>query len=479
MNNFFFSFYKRMGNCINISYLTSEIPQNRYPVLLQGSIVITIGSAIAILETFLSIYLNLHHIPFKQAILIAIFVLSLTSILIAVTYFKKVYLLWHEWAFFGVYVIFFQIGFCMWVYRLGNLRILALINAITIIIILLSYTNIIQSLLISMLTLFSYYYVTRYSILTAGQPGSLLRETFFCICLIPGFVLISSAAYYFNKKRHALLKAKSELEKLNSNLSEINTKLQKEQVLSGIEMDLASEIQNSIFPRKIPSVSDWDIAFFTKPYGTISGDFYDFYCSNNSLKGISLFDVSGHGIAPALITILAKPVLYNYFTGCESSRLGRVLEHANSDLIEELEEVNLYITGIILRMNGREVEYSNAGHPDLLHYKVSNGRVRIITDSINSFKGHPIGISNTAKSYPSLKFTVSQGDYLIFYSDGLTESRNYSGEEFGIIRLSNAIEASKAESAGELLNHIIESLKNFTGNNKEGDDITVIVAGKK
>ena len=461
-----------------ILYLRSEIPQERYAILLRSSILITAGSFIAILETFIAIYLALHHMPYKQVIFIAIFVLSMTSVLILITYFKKNLLVWHEWAVFGLYLFLFQTGYCLWVYRLGEMRFLAIVNALTIIIILLSYTNIIQSFLISSLVLINYYSVSWYSIKIAGQPGSLIKEAFFSFSLIPSFILISSATYFINKKRKDLERAKSELEKLNNNLGDVNDKLKKEQMLTDIEMDLASEIQKAIFPARVPHTSDWDIAFITKPYGAVSGDFYDFYITEDSLKGLSLFDVSGHGVAPALITILAKPLLYTNFIRCKSERLGAVLESANTALVDELEEVNLYITGLILRMNGSDVEYVNAGHPDLLYLQSSEKKIRIVKDDADSFKGCPVGLNLSNKKYQSVKFNVPSGDYLILYSDGLTESKNSEGNQYGIKRLSDVIVSSCCNDAAGLLEDIIFSLNSFTGNTKPGDDITIIVAGK-
>jgi sigma-B regulation protein RsbU (phosphoserine phosphatase) len=226
-------------------------------------------------------------------------------------------------------------------------------------------------------------------------------------------------------------------------------------------------------------VSDWDVAFLTRPYSAVSGDFFDFYTKDHTLLGISLFDVSGHGVAPALITILAKPVIYGNFQKCSSLKLGAVLESSNSELHDELEAVNLYITGLMLRMTDSGVEYVNAGHPDLLHFQAESKGVRVITDSLSSFKGHPLGITMACQQYNSLNFKVKRDDFLVFYSDGLTESRNSEGSQYGTSRLIDAIENSNASDAAEMLDHIIDSLNNFAGYIKPGDDITIIIARKK
>jgi serine phosphatase RsbU (regulator of sigma subunit) len=460
------------------TYLTSPISAERNALFIRGSLLITAGSSIAILETYAAIYLGLHTVPYKQAIFIALFVCFMNSILISITYFKKSFLVWHEWAIFGTTLIICQIGFSLWVFRLEDLRLLALINALTIITIMLYYTNLIQSVLISAGTLLNYLIMTWYSIKIAGHPGSFAEEAFYSVSIFPSFILVS-AAFFINKKRESMQKVGAELEKLNADLFRTNIQLKREQSMSEIEMDIASEIQEVIFPRRVPVVSDWDIAFLTRPYGAVSGDFYDFYTKDDTLQGISLFDVSGHGVAPALITILAKPVIYNNFKNSLTSGLGDVLVLSNDELHKELEAVNLYITGLMLRMEGADVEYVNAGHPDLLYFNSGSKGVSVITDSLSSFKGHPLGITVSEHNYNTLKFKVETGDFLIFYSDGLTESRNSDGRQYGTSRLIKAIENSCSSDAAEMLDYIIDSLNDFSDSIKPGDDITVIVARKK
>jgi sigma-B regulation protein RsbU (phosphoserine phosphatase) len=243
-------------------------------------------------------------------------------------------------------------------------------------------------------------------------------------------------------------------------------------------MDLAGEIQRAIFPARCPKTADWEVVFFTKPQGSVSGDFFDFYLKDNVLKGISLFDVSGHGVAPALITILAKPVISAYFYQHELKDLGNVLISANKDLSDELEDVHLYITGIILRMNKENVEYINAGHPDLLHFKPSLKKVITVSDSEKPHKGHPIGISITPQTYPAITFSVEQNEFLIFYSDGITESRSPEGNQYGPTRLQERIASFQGTDAKNLLEYIMVSLESFTNYSKASDDLTLIIAKK-
>lgn len=459
-------------------YLTSKTPPERYALFLRGSLMVIVGYLIVAAETFLAIYLELTDMTYEKIIYLTLSIISLNALLTLMVYFRKNLIVWQEWSILGIYLISFLAVFTIWTYLLGALRILGLLNALTAIIIVLSFTNIIQSLLMTSLTLFCYFAAAWFSIIITGHGGMPAKEIFISLCLLPCCLLISSAAFYMNKKSRYLRKIKSELKKLNISLTAVNEKLVKEQMMTEIELDLASKIQLAIFPSKTPYLSDWDIAFMAKPFNAVSGDFYDFYCNGDSLHGIALFDVSGHGVAPALITILAKPVIYHHFMRLESSKLGVVMESAEEDIIDELEKVNLYITGLLLRMNGRDVEYVNAGHPDLLHFNSSEKKVCVVADSAGPFKGHPLGISISKEKYRSVRFTVQPGDFIILYSDGLTEGRNYLGKEFGVSGLSNVIQSFNGGNAAGLLDHILGSFNNFTEDLKADDDITIIIAGK-
>lgn len=466
----------RIVRSMDYEFFKKETPPGRYELFFRGNLLVFAGYLIATIETIIAINLGLTELSFAKTYFISSFVMILTFILTFMTWLTRVKYIWQEALIFILYLATFLFAFCVWVYWLGELRFLGILNGLTAVTIVLSYTNVFQSLGMSVSTLLCYYSVVWYSIRVAGQPGSFEKETFFALCLVPAFMLISAAAYYMNRQRKELQRASAQLEALNANLRDANDDLQIKQKLIEIEMDLAREIQTAVMPSKPPETRDWEVAFFSKPYGAVTGDFFDIYHRDGSLQGISLFDVSGHGVAPALITILAKPVVYSLFNKSVDGRLGDVFQLANGGLLDELETVNLYITGVIVKMNESEVEYSNAGHPDIIYYNASARKASILTDEERRFKGHPIGISVKKSDYRSIKIDVENGDFMVLYSDGLTEIRNPEKEEFGRNRLVDVIESSRSRSAESLLNEIIDSMNIFTCGMKPIDDITLIVA---
>jgi len=456
-----------------------EIDPQRYTLTIRGNILVFAGYCIATIETFIAIKCGFTPITYADTAIISATVLIFTIIITAAVYFQDRFLLWHEWAMFLSHLFVYAIAFCIWVYALQELRIIGLLLSFTAVTIVLSYTDRLQSLLMSSTTLICYFAVVYYSIVIHNQPGSLYRELFLTLCMIPAFILIALVSDYLNKKNEELSKAKSSLEFLNENLVEINSRLHHEQKLSRIEMDLAHDIQRTLFPVTPPVTEDWDIAFISKPKSGVSGDFYDFYHRNNKLQGLSLFDVSGHGVASALITILAKPVIFRNFKAFADERPGQILKASHEDLLEQLEEVNIYITGVLLRMNKNIVEYVNAGHPDILHKEYSTGKVRAITDKEGNFRGGPLGIGSIKLKYNTLKFPVAENDFIVIYSDGLTETRNINGISYGSIRLKESIKNINKTDAAEILKSLLEDFNRFRNNEPSNDDYTIIVIRKK
>jgi sigma-B regulation protein RsbU (phosphoserine phosphatase) len=284
------------------------------------------------------------------------------------------------------------------------------------------------------------------------------------------------AAKTIDNSKRKLNSAKRELEMANSGLKELNSSLRLEQSMADIEMELAHDIQAALFPARPPVVEGWDIAFISRPRSGVSGDFYDFYTDGDILEGLSLFDVSGHGVAPALITILSKPVLFRNFKKLSSGKTAGIIDAANSDLVDQLEDINTYITGILLRMRDNNIEYVNAGHPDLLLMRNSSGSVKVVTDPECRFKGKPIGISSHKSQYCSLRFSVSPGDSILIFTDGLTEGRNCSGLSFGRERIEIAFAETYGMSASGSIDHIMKRFGEFTNGEPASDDITVIIA---
>ena len=271
----------------------------------------------------------------------------------------------------------------------------------------------------------------------------------------------------------------TELKHQEAELKQANKELRARQRIAELEMNIASNVQSQLFPEEPPVNNDWDIAFEFKPLMGLSGDFYDFYEAGGTLQGLSIFDVSGHGISSGLITLLARSIISRYFNAMIDSNLTRVIEQINNDLISEIGQIDSYLTGIILRFKGNVVEYANASHPDLVIKRQKTGSVLPVKPKDRQLKGMLLGKDTFKANVDVLSFNVSKGDTLLLYTDGLIESIKSENINFGEEQLLQSLKNSPEGSAREILNSIFDEFKNAAEGNLPADDITAIVLKRR
>ncbi len=275
------------------------------------------------------------------------------------------------------------------------------------------------------------------------------------------------------------LRPRKRLESLNRELSTANRELEEAQRIAQLDMAMAINVQADLFPSSPPVLDDWEVAFHFEPAAGISGDMYDFYIVDGELKGVSLFDVTGHGISSGLITILAKSIIARNFHRHLRLKLSDVMERINRELIIDIGGVDHYLGGIVLRFQGDTVEYANAGHHDLLYKKYPGSRVVPVRHKDREGKGFFLGLDRVDYTYDFLKFKIFSGDMLFLYSDGLVECLNESGECFGADRLNQTLLAAPDTSAEEAVNYIHRTYKSFIGDRKPADDLTFMAVRRK
>lgn len=244
------------------------------------------------------------------------------------------------------------------------------------------------------------------------------------------------------------------------------------------EIKMASLIQQNFFKQDISSISNWDIGYFSKPMVGVSGDLYDFYKKDGILRGLGIFDVSGHGISSGLVTMLVKNIIFQEFYKANNSEeeLWEVLNKINDRVIEEKGDIANYLTGILVRIKENNVEFANAGHPSPIYYSSVKRECKYIDKSLNS-KG-AIGLPGFPTFYESQYLDLAIGDELVFYSDGVLDLKNENGESFGKERLLNYIRENTNATAKEQIEYITQNIYNFCGNLPQNDDITVIILKK-
>lgn len=299
------------------------------------------------------------------------------------------------------------------------------------------------------------------------------------------FLVIMSVRYNkaMAQNEYLNVKLRREVLKQTKELSKKNLTLEEELERSATDLEMASLVQKKFFPYPPHSLPGWDIAVSYSPLDKVSGDMYDYYMENGSLKGFSLFDVSGHGIAASLVTMLAKNIVFQAFIRNmkKEESVTRTLYEINDEIIEAKGEIENYLTGLMFRFgqfNENDeclVEMANAGHPNPILFSAKSK----ICDELESPEGEDhhgaIGLDFITVSFPQINFTMAEDDILLFYTDGLSESRNTKGEMFGKERIKHILKENYAKNAQSIMEELIDSYHEFTNGTKRDDDITVVV----
>ena len=301
----------------------------------------------------------------------------------------------------------------------------------------------------------------------------------FLAMLLVNFTAMSNKVEFLNANLERLVQNRTEeLTKSNTALEETNTHLKYEIERADKEIELASFVQQSFYNIQLPDFKNYEVAYYNKPMAGVSGDLYDFYFKKDMLEGFGLFDVSGHGISSGLVTMLVKNIINDEFNKGKKLPLQEVMNITNERIITQKGNVENYLTGILARINGNNVDFVNAGHPNVILYKAKTNKLEIIKRGESKESGI-IGISGFPVSFECVSVPIEKGDIMLLYTDGITETMNRNREEFGVERLKKTFLKGTDLKLQEQIKNIVEEAKTFANRAKISDDITLVMLKKK
>ena len=235
------------------------------------------------------------------------------------------------------------------------------------------------------------------------------------------------------------------------------------------ELRLAADLQRTLLSRTQQINEFCASAGHSVPCRAIGGDFFEFIDLPSGDVGIVMGDVSGKGPAAALLAAL----LQGMFASEAPALLGpaATLTRVNQRLAaRQLESRFATLVYAVMTADGR-LTYSNAGHnPPLL--LTSGGAVRLAI-------GGPILGAFADQVFAEDMLSLRDGDTLVMFSDGVTEARNTSDEEFGDDRLLACVAAGAGSTPRALLDRIFDAVRAFCQQAQQNDDITVTVTRRQ
>jgi len=234
-----------------------------------------------------------------------------------------------------------------------------------------------------------------------------------------------------------------------------------------IERDLrvAADIQQAMLPEPTYDAGICDLAAVTVPCRTVGGDFYDYVDLAESGFGFALGDVAGKGPPAALLaaTVQSNFVAHAPIGKSPADTIARI----NKALLRRAVEARFatMFHGVITRDG--QLHYCNAGQEPPLVLR-ADGETWLETG------GPVIGLLPLA-TYDDGTVTLSPGDMVIVCSDGVTEARSVTNEEFGQTRVLSALRELRGQKPEVVLERLVNAVKDFARNAPQADDITALV----
>jgi phosphoserine phosphatase RsbU/P len=231
------------------------------------------------------------------------------------------------------------------------------------------------------------------------------------------------------------------------------------------ELDEAKTVQLSLFPDWTPNIEGFEINGLCLPCQEVGGDWFDYIQLGDEGLGVVLADVSGKGIAAALLMSSTRSILRMFAE--KGLPPGEVLTHVNRILVQDFPKTK-FVTLIygIIDPRVRTFTLANAGH--LSPLLIQQNEISFLETT----SGLPLGLMDVA--YSETKIKLSKGSKLLLYSDGVTEAMNAKSEKYGQERILNHIK-EKSSSVQTLL----DDVRSFASGYPASDDITILMIGRK
>ena len=235
------------------------------------------------------------------------------------------------------------------------------------------------------------------------------------------------------------------------------------------ELSVARQIQEDILPSVFPPFPDRkDISLYAtmEPAKEVGGDFYDLLLLDDDHLALDVADVSGKGVPAALFMMISKSLINSILRRGHSPAW--TLSYVNNLLTENNRE-DMFVTVwlAVIELSTGRVTYVNAGHENtiLCHDGVWEMRKEVHDFIVG-------GVEDT--QYNNREFTLSPGDIVFQYTDGLTEAINSEEEIFGDERLLDACKKADREDPEAFLRDIRKAMREFSGETEQFDDITML-----
>lgn len=206
------------------------------------------------------------------------------------------------------------------------------------------------------------------------------------------------------------------------------------------DLEFSKRLQQKMLPKK-EKIQNVNLNYIYKPSETLSGDMFDMYAIDKEHIGVYISDVVGNGVAASLMTMFIRQTM-RVMTDDPASPSDR-LQELHKRFLDLSLEAEYYFTIFygIFNTRTKKFRYVNAGHNCMpIRYNKEKDIIEVIEN-----KGYPISSLLENITFKEKEIQIDTGDKILFYTDGVTEARDYSGREFGLEKLIDVIKTNPKE----------------------------------
>lgn len=260
---------------------------------------------------------------------------------------------------------------------------------------------------------------------------------------------------------------------INQEISEAKLEIQRKNELLRQALALAEEVQRNLLPQAAPGLPGFDIAGTSLYSDETGGDYYDFIHAPNEQAGrfgVIIGDVTGHGIAAALLMTTARAFLR--MRSFQPGSLAAVIDDVNRLMCADLADSGRFMTLFYLAIDieKKRLHWVRAGHDPIMLYDAATG----LTGDIPDKGGPPLGIVTEARYAENSAAGLIPGQVALLATDGLWEARNDKGEMFGKDRVRELLARHSGKPAADIVTAVLEGLREFLGEAEPEDDVTLV-----
>lgn len=242
---------------------------------------------------------------------------------------------------------------------------------------------------------------------------------------------------------------------------------EKEKERMAQELESARRIQLSLLPREDPVMEGLEVCGVSKPAKEVGGDYYDYFKLGGDRLGVVIADVTGKGMASALLMSMVKSSLSALVKMGEGPK--EIVAGLNEIICEMKGKLPVTLFFGVIDMKHGSMRYCSAGHDYPYISRADVGEIRHL-----ECLGMPLG-SVSGYAYEEREAELNHGDTIVFYTDGVIEAMNERREMFGFERLERVIMTCNKSKPDEIKERILKDVELFTRTRELNDDLTLVI----